>query len=171
MQELKKYYLFPSNLFVEREPYVVTTILGSCVAICLYDPTLKIGGINHYMLPYWNGQGLASPRYGNIAIERLIERIILLGSKKNNLKAKLFGGAEVIDTHISNFHIGERNIEIAIDMLSEHGIPIIAKSIGGKQGRRIEFNTSTGEVRLKYIQKSDAAELNDFSKKKHQGKV
>jgi len=64
------HFLYPAALFASRTPHMVTTILGSCVAICLYDPILKFGGINHYMLPLWNGQGLASPKYGNIAIEK-----------------------------------------------------------------------------------------------------
>ena len=70
-----KHYLYPSALFAEKEQYMVDTILGSCVAVCLFDTKLKIGGINHYMLPLWNGNGLASPKFGNIATEKLIEKI------------------------------------------------------------------------------------------------
>ncbi|HSA03967.1 MAG TPA: chemotaxis protein CheD [Tenuifilaceae bacterium] len=153
MEELKQHYLYPAALFADKEPHVVNTILGSCVAVCLYDPKTKRGGINHYMLPLWNGQGLASPKYGNIAIERLIERMIALGSSKADLQAKVFGGGEVIETNIANFQIGDRNIKIALELLGEHKIPIVAKSLGGKLGRKIEFVTHTGEVRQKYIQK------------------
>ena len=64
-----KHYLYPSALFVKKEGHMVTTVLGSCVAVCLYDKVMGIGGINHYMLPFWNGNELASPKYGNIAIE------------------------------------------------------------------------------------------------------
>ncbi|HPD95788.1 MAG TPA: chemotaxis protein CheD [Tenuifilaceae bacterium] len=155
MSEVQSYYLYPSALFAEKEAHLVSTILGSCVAVCLYDPVLNIGGINHFMLPLWNGQGLASPRYGNIAIERLIERMLLLGSKKGNLKGKVFGGAEVIETKVANFYIGERNIKVAVDMLLEQNIPIVAKSVGGKLGRKILFNTQTGEVKQKYIEKQN----------------
>ncbi len=167
MDELKSHYLYPASLFADKEPHVVTTILGSCVAVCLYDQELKQGGINHYMLPLWNGQGLASPRYGNIAIERLIERMVALGSKKDNLKAKLFGGGEVLDTNLDSFHIGQRNIAIAMELLAEHGIPVVAKSVGGKQGRKIEYNTATGEVRHKFIQKSlNSEDVKSTSSKK-----
>lgn len=154
MDVLKSHYLYPASLFADKEPHVVTTILGSCVAVCLWDPVLGQGGINHYMLPLWNGQGLASPRYGNIAIERLVERLVALGSRKENLKAKVFGGGEVLDTNLDSFHIGQRNIKIAMEMLADYGIPVIAQSVGGKQGRKIEFTTSTGEVRQKYIQRT-----------------
>jgi chemotaxis protein CheD len=113
-----------------------------------------MGGINHYMLPYWNGQGLASPKYGNIAIERLIDKMVSYGCNKNNLKAKIFGGGEVIETNIVQFHIGLRNIEVAKAMLEEMKIPIVSSSVGGKLGRKIEFFTGTGDVRQKYVQKT-----------------
>jgi len=154
MSHIKTHYLFPASLFAEKEPYLVTTILGSCVAVCLYDTVLKQGGLNHFMLPLWNGQGLASPRYGNIAIERLIDRMVFLGSKKENLIAKVFGGGEVLQTSHDNFHIGQRNIQIAFELLAEHGIAVVAKSVGGNQGRKIEFNTFTGEVKQKFILRS-----------------
>lgn len=151
--EPKTHFLYPSTLFVSKEQYVVNTILGSCVAVCLFDPITKTGGINHYMLPFWNGEGLASPKYGNIAIERMVEKMISLGCKKSNLIAKIFGGGEVIDTQISQFHIGERNIAVAYQMLKELNIAISGQSVGGKNGRKIQFNTSTGAVLQKMIAK------------------
>jgi len=152
--ELKTHFLYPSTLFASKTPYLVNTILGSCVAVCMYDPVLKIGGINHYMLPLWNGEGLASPKYGNIAIEKLLEKMTNNGSKKSNIIAKVFGGGEVIDTNISQFHIGERNILIAQQVLKELNIRISGQSLGGKNGRKIQFNTGTGAVLQKIIQKS-----------------
>src|SRR5512145_2307535 len=124
--EIQTHFLYPATLFAHKEPHIVSTILGSCVSVCLWDPALQIGGINHYMLPLWNGQGLASPKYGNIAIEKLIERMLQMGSKKTNLKAKVFGGGEVIETQISHFQIGERNIVLAMEALKEEKIPIIS---------------------------------------------
>jgi chemotaxis protein CheD len=141
-------------MFASAQPAEVTTILGSCVAVCLWDRYLGIGGINHYMLPTWNGMELASPKYGNIAIERLVEKMLQLGCKKNNLVAKVFGGGEVITVASSTMHIGERNIMVAEDMLQERNIPIIGRSTGGKNGRKIIFNTHTGEVLQCYIKNS-----------------
>ena len=154
MEDVKTHFLYLSSLFASNEPHIVSTILGSCVAVCLFDATTKIGGINHYMLPFWNGQGLASPKYGNIAIERLLEKMIALGCKKSNIRAKVFGGGEVIETNIAQFKIGQRNIELAMEALDDLKIPIVAKSVGGKLGRKIEFNTETGEVKQKYIEKT-----------------
>lgn len=150
---MKKLFLYPAALYADREPTQVVTILGSCVAVCLWDPVRKIGGINHFMLPLWNGEGLASPRYGNIAIDKLIEQMTELGSRKKNLKAKVFGGGEVLEIQNASFNIGLRNIEMGINQLQEHNIPIISKSVGGKFGRKILFYTGTGEVRMKYVGK------------------
>ena len=155
MDNYGTHFLYPAALFASKDPHRINTILGSCVAVCLWDPMLKIGGINHYMLPLWNGQGLASPKYGNIAIEKLLEKMKSFGSNQRNLKAKVFGGGEVIETNISQFHIGERNIQIAFEMLDEYKIPVLGKSVGGKQGRKIQFDTFTGEVKQKLIQRTE----------------
>lgn len=150
---LSTHFLLPSEMFYSREPHLVNTILGSCVSVCLYDTSLHIGGINHYMLPFWNGMGLASPKYGNIATEKLIAQMLHLGSKKDNLVAKVFGGAEVINVGSNTFNIGKRNIEIAISMLRDNNIRILASDTGGNLGRKIQFNTQTGTVMMKLIQK------------------
>lgn len=153
MEELKTHFLYPSALFANTDTVLVNTILGSCVAVCLFDPYLQIGGINHYMLPLWNGQGLASPKYGNIAIEKLIEKMESLGSKKSNMIAKVFGGANIFESKLEQFQIGERNIAIAGQVLGEQRIKIVSSSTGGHLGRKIQYLTSTGEVRQKMIEK------------------
>ncbi|HAN77553.1 MAG TPA: chemotaxis protein CheD [Bacteroidales bacterium] len=150
----KTHYLYPSALFASPEPYQITTILGSCVAVCLWDRVLQIGGMNHYMLPLWNGAGLASPKYGNIAIPALVEKLERMGSEKKNLVAKVFGGGEVISTSNSNFNIGARNIVLAQQTLQELNIRIVAHSYGGSSGRKILFYTKTGEVMHRFIQQT-----------------
>ena len=151
MQELKKQYLLPSQLFVTKANYKITTVLGSCVAICMWDNVNKIGGMNHYMLPFWNGKGLPSPKYGNIAIEKLLKKMIEAGSSQKYIKAKVFGGGDVLGTDSKIFNIGERNINLAIKELKEYKIEIVAKSVGGKRGRKILFCTDTGMVKQKYV--------------------
>lgn len=147
----KKHYLYPGALFADKEDYVVTTILGSCVSVCLWDVVLRIGGINHYMLALWNGEGLPSPKYGNIAITKLIEKMINFGSRKNNLKAKVFGGATVLQSTNGILNVSHRNITLAKDMLQEEKIPIITSDLGGNLGRKIIFSTESGKVLLKKI--------------------
>lgn len=152
---LPKIYLHPSNLFVNKKPHIVSTVLGSCVSVCLWDQTVRAGGINHYMLPLWNGEGLQSPRYGNIAIAKLIEKMLSIGCKRSNLKAKVFGGASINQVADGNFlNIGERNIIIARDVLAEEGVSIVSSDVGGKYGRRLIFFTETGKVKIKIVQPS-----------------
>lgn len=151
MNEPEQYYLYPSALFASPKSHKIVTVLGSCVSVCLWDPTTAIGGMNHFMLPLWNGNGFASPKFGNIAIEKLIEKLVNLGCKKINLQAKVFGGGAVIETNNANFCVGARNAQLAMELLEEHRIPVVAQSVGGKNGRKLMFMTSTGEVFQKII--------------------
>jgi len=153
MIEYKKHFLYPAAMFTSKEPHVITTLLGSCVSIFLYDTHLKIGGVNHYMLPLWNGDGLASPKYGNIAIKMLLEKMKGMGSQQDNLVAKVFGGAAVLQTKKQVFFIGDRNVDVAYEYIRNENIKIVAASTRGKHGRKLLFNTYTGEVKQKYIEK------------------
>ena len=128
------HYLLAGSLFVHEERHFVTTVLGSCVSVCLWDCVRNRGGINHYMLPFWNGEGLASP-------------------DKRNLRAKVFGGGIVLNVTNPFMNIGERNIQLAEDMLHSENIPIISADTGGKFGRKLIFNTETGSVFLKKLTK------------------
>lgn len=151
MSEVLKHYLYPSMIKVAQEPVEIHTILGSCVAVCLFDSIKKNGGMNHFMLPFWNGRGLASPKYGNIAGQRLMEHMLAMGSEKKDLIAKVFGGGNVLESATRSNDIGQRNIETALDILAEHGVPVVSKSTGGELGRKIIFETQTGKVRQRYI--------------------
>jgi len=147
---LSKHYLLPSTLFAEKEAHQIDTVLGSCVAVCLFDTKLKIGGMNHYMLPLWNGEGLASPKFGNIANDKLFDKMLRMGCVKQNIIAKVFGGANQIN---STINIGDRNIQIAKEQLSYYGIRVIKESLGGSVGRKIRFDSSTGEVLMRFLSK------------------
>lgn len=98
------------------------------------------------MLPLWNGEGLATPKYGNIAIEKLIARVLAMGCSQQSLVAKIFGGANVTGAGNEVFMIGDRNIMLAFQMLEEYGIPVVASDVGGRVGRKIVMHTSTGVV-------------------------
>ncbi len=145
------HYLLPGNIFAHRDEYTVTTVLGSCVSVCLWDPASGIGGINHYMLPLWNGDGLASPRYGNIAIEKLIEKMLDLGADRGRLRAKIFGGGDVLKVTNSFMKIGARNVVLAQDILRDEKIPIISSDTGGQNGRKLLYNTRTGVALVKLL--------------------
>jgi chemotaxis protein CheD len=153
LEDQKQYYLYPSSIIIRNEG-LIQTILGSCVAVCLFDRKSKRGGMNHFMLPFWNGEGLETPRYGNVAIPKLIADMLDSGSQKRDLIAKLFGGGKIIGEENSFFHVGEKNIDIAIRLLNEFMIPVTASSTGGDRGRKIWFNPVTGEVIQQYIIKT-----------------
>ena len=146
----ERYFLFPSSLHVVTEPTEIQTVLGSCVAVCLYDKVRRFGGMNHYMLPLWKGEGLATPKFGDISIEKLIARMLSMEGEKRNIVAKVFGGAEqYVDGSI--YEIGKRNIEVAVSILGDHGITIVGSSTGGRVGRRILFHSASGQVLMKYL--------------------
>lgn len=147
-------YLYPGMLFAEPGDYGVTTVLGSCVSVCLWDPAARIGGINHYLLPFWNGDGLRTPKYGNIAIPMLVEKLLQAGASKASIKAKIFGGAKVLESTSGLLNVGERNIHYAEGALEEARIPVIGKDVGGTSGRKLLFSTGTGDVFVKKLNKS-----------------
>jgi chemotaxis protein CheD len=143
-------YLHPGQLFVSADRYAVTTILGSCVAVCLWDPVTQIGGINHFLLPSFSGEGIASPRFGNIAIGALLDQLARLGCQKHNLLAKMFGGACVLEAFRNREHrLGTKNIEAARDLLESEAIPLVGHDVGGQRGRKVIFHTDDGTAWVK----------------------
>jgi len=143
-------YLHPGQIFVTAEPTAVMTILGSCVAVCLWDGQLKVGGMNHYLLPHWVNEGEASPRFGNVAIQRLIERLAALGSHAAHLQAKVFGGACVLEAFRTR-HLGTKNVEVARRFLQEASIPVVHEDVGGQRGRKLIFHVDDGATSVKLL--------------------
>lgn len=147
-EAVNKHFLFPGTIFAEPQEYLISTVLGSCVAVCLWDKVIRRGGMNHIMLPLWNGEGLATPKYGNIAMEKLFAKVLSIGCRRENLVAKVFGGANVNGTGLEVFMIGDRNATLAFQMLEELRIPVAAKDVGGRVGRKIIMNSESGVVML-----------------------
>ncbi len=145
-QSINKHFLYPGTIFAEPREYQISTVLGSCVAVCLWDHVACRGGMNHIILPLWNGEGLATPKYGNIAMERLLGKVLSIGCRRECLVAKVFGGANVSGTGLELYMIGDRNITLAFEMLEEFKIPVVANDVGGRVGRKIIMNSKTGVV-------------------------
>lgn len=145
-------YLHPGQCYVSSDPAAVTTILGSCVSVCLWDPALSIGGMNHYLLPYWAGGSSASFRYGNVAVQCLIENLLTLGCARERLVAKLFGGGCVIDAfNEGENHLGTKNVRVARTLLGEAGIRVAGEDVGGRHGRKLIFQTDDGVAWVKSL--------------------
>lgn len=148
-------FIHVGQIHVDRAPGAISTVLGSCVAVCLYDPVSGIGGMNHYLLPFWNGNGLQSPKFGNIAIPKLIDAMLTHGANPKTTEAKLFGGASMRALNSDSMMIGHKNILVAREILIEYNIPIIAEDVGGQLGRKIQLNLEGGKVLMKYAQRSE----------------
>ena len=161
MITLPKQMLYPADIFADKTPCIVSTVLGSCVSVCLYDPVLQHGAINHFILPNWNGTDLSTLKYGNMSTIRILEILLRFGSKFENVVAKVYGGAEVLKGMSANFHIGSRNVTIAFEILNEFKIPILESDVKGNRGRKIVFNTFTGIVDMEYIRYKEARKEGD----------
>jgi chemotaxis protein CheD len=147
-----EHFLYPSAIYADVRASRVQTILGSCVSVCLYDQISGIGGINHYMLPWWTGTDLPSPKYGDVAISRLIEKMLMIGCQQKNLVAKLFGGADQHSMGHESFNVGMRNISAAEKILKMEQIQIIARSTGGSTGRKLIYHTDTNQAFIRFLQ-------------------
>jgi chemotaxis protein CheD len=145
-RDLIRVYLQPGQLYASGQPSAVTTVLGSCVAICLWDPVESVGGMNHYLLPFFAGNASqGSPRFGNVAVAQLVERLVALGAARGRLQAKVFGGACVLEAfQARQGHLGEKNAGVAFKLLEELGIPIVSRDVGGRSGRKLIFHTDLG---------------------------
>lgn len=138
---------------------ILVTILGSCVAVCMRDPVAGVGGMNHFLLAEsasgeWGGV-TAATRYGNHAMETLINDIIHMGGVRTRFETKIFGGGHVID---SNLAIGANNVKFAEEYLANEGMPIAAKHVGGFHPRRIHYSPQTGKVQMLLLRRqADAA--------------
>jgi len=149
---LPRKFIHVGEIFVGIKPTEIVTVLGSCVGVCLYDKVELIGGMNHYLLPLWNGNGLESPKYGNVAIPKLIENMENIGCLRRNMEAKIFGGANIHRANSEGQLIGQKNVLIAKEVLREWGIPIKAEDTGGNNGRRIMMISDVNRIILKYVQ-------------------
>ncbi|MEA2165688.1 MAG: chemotaxis protein CheD [Thermoanaerobaculia bacterium] len=149
---MRRVYLFPGSIVTSSQPLMVTTILGSCVSICLWDPAAKVGGINHFLLPKNPLTEQSDLRYGNTATERLIEEMLAKGVKKQRIVAKLVGGASILAGSAgSRQSIGDQNVGIARQLLARHGIQVSGEQTGGTRGRKLLFHTGNGCVFSKEI--------------------
>ncbi|MDX9962550.1 MAG: chemotaxis protein CheD [Desulfobacter postgatei] len=139
--------------FVTSQDVVIHTVLGSCVAVCMYDPEKKIGGMNHILMPSNPDINKydASARYGINAMELLINAIMRLGGNRKKIVAKTFGGANLLMGVSQETAVGTRNVEFVVNFLRAEKIKILSRDFGGHDSRKIFFHIGTGEVFLKRV--------------------
>ena len=137
-----------------RQPTVLRTVVGSCVAVCLVDPLTRVGGMNHFMLPA-PGRGTEKPqnpaRFGIHAMDLLIAAMQKAGAERHRLQGKVFGGGHVLALPINGDGIAERNIRFIDEFMVTEGIPVVSRDLGGYLPRRIHFHSDTGKVYVKRL--------------------
>ena len=156
---VNEYFLNPGELIFSKKPIVVKTVLGSCVAVAIHDKRLKFGGMCHYLLPVSPSDVHNSTKYGNIAINTLLYKFKQKGSNREDLVATIAGGAFIIFDEKEIFFIGDKNIDIATEILREQRIQIKQMWTGGDHGKRVLFNTGTNKIIVENLEKITIEDL------------
>lgn len=149
--------LLPGEYYVTCKDEVIFTVLGSCVSACVRERRLGIGGMNHFMLPLDRSNGKSAwtdvdassaTRYGNVAMERLINDILKLGGQRANLEFKVIGGGKVLDMALD---VGAGNAAFVRDYLQTEGFIVSAEDLGDRFARKVYYSPMTGKVRVKRL--------------------
>lgn len=144
-------YLHGGQLHVAQGEVTVTTILGSCVSVCLFDPVASVGGINHYLLPHSGGRE-PSPRFGDVAMRMLLDQVLARGARRERLGAKVFGGAGMLDAFRRGQRpLGMENGLLALEFLREESVAVLQQDVGGSFGRKLVFRVGDGSAWVKRL--------------------
>ncbi len=139
-------YLLPGDLVVTTEQIKLITVLGSCVAVCMFDRERKVAGMNHYMLPVNKANDPNLFKYGDTSLSHMLNQMIKLGAQKGNIICRVYGGGSMFSKVGPSFNIGQQNVEMALKFLQNNDF--IPKSVetGGTSGRKVIFDTSAGVI-------------------------
>ncbi|HJV67301.1 MAG TPA: chemotaxis protein CheD [Geomonas sp.] len=153
-------FLKPGEVMVAVSPTIITTLLGSCVAVTMFTPRLKLGGICHVLLPVCRRERdcdrcQEAGKFVPCAIGLMLKEMTALGVTRGEIEAKIFGGADMFDSEMLRNSVGRQNIEMALSTLESESIRVVTRDLGGKRGRKIVFFTGTGEVLLKRLRKTE----------------
>lgn len=141
--------LLPGEFYVTERSIALTTVLGSCVAACIRDRDLAVGGMNHFMLPD-SEAGAGSARYGSYAMEVLVNELLKLGAARSRLEAKVFGGGAVL-RHMTECNVGARNAAFVLDYLKAERIPVVAQDLGDSCPRKVLYLPQTGRAMVRHL--------------------
>jgi chemotaxis protein CheD len=144
--------VLPGEFFVHDEDILVLTTLGSCIAACLWDRNMRIGGMNHFLLPEGgsSGQGGDSGRYGSYAMDLLIGELVKRGATRATLEAKVFGGGAVING-MNTINVGQQNTEFVLDYLRTERITVVSKDVLDIYPRKVCFLPASGKAMVKKL--------------------
>jgi chemotaxis protein CheD len=149
---MKQIFLLPGQWAVPHEPSELTTILGPCVALCLFDRVRGMGGMNHFLLAAGGANGRERSRYGDTSCEDLVQCFFASGSRALDIEARIVGGANVGRLVTAGGEsLGERNAEMARRVMRQHGITVGFEDTGGSNARRLRYRTGVGVLEVKTI--------------------
>lgn len=147
----------PGGFYYSTQKQLLTTVLGSCIAVCIYDEFSQTGGMNHFMLPRIHHAKSGSEfehttegtaRYGTWAMEQLINTMMRHGVKKRNMQFKIFGGGKMFGQDID---IGQQNIDFIFEYMQSEQLNVVAHDVGSNHPRKVNFFTGTGNVQMKRL--------------------
>jgi chemotaxis receptor (MCP) glutamine deamidase CheD len=145
------------GIFASNSPSVVRTVLGSCIAVCLYEPVTRVGGMNHFMLPAGGSDLTVNARYGIHSMELLINECMKSGGDRRLFTAKVFGGGHVLRIRETDGNVPQINIKFALEFLKTENIPIVKQDLGGYSAREVCFYTDSGKVLMRRQTKDEQA--------------
>lgn len=144
-------FLPPGDLFASADPTIVTTVVGSGVAICLFHADRRTAGLCHYTLPLCPQRTTSSTRFGDSSFRALIARLEELGCAAEGMTARVFGGSH-ISLHASPMRtLGDENVTVALNLLGTAGIPIVERGVGGNKGRQLAYRTDDGTITIRML--------------------
>lgn len=151
--------IHPGELYLSRKPCKISTLLGSCVAVCVHNKDKLFGGMNHYMLPRKSKRAvkLDDYRFGDVSIRTLLDKMLLIDPDPDNVVVKIFGGGMVVPA-LEKANIGQENVKIAREIIEEYGLTIENECVELKTGLKIIFNNYTNQVFVKRIRKEERTE-------------
>jgi chemotaxis protein CheD len=176
--------ILPGEFYVTAQDEIVVTVLGSCVSACVRDSVFGIGGMNHFMLPIqlgdggsWEKKGLGlATRYGNHAMEHLVNEILKNGGMRKNLEVKVFGGGKILAQMTD---IGEKNIQFVLEYINTEGLKLLNQDLGDIYPRKVQYHPKSGKVRVKKLRSlhndtitaREREYLHTIASKKHEGEI
>ncbi len=142
--------LLPADYYIGDDDIAIVTVLGSCVAACIRDPAIGIGGMNHFMLPDGDADGGSGARYGSYSMELLINGLLKRGARRERLEAKVFGGGNVLQNFTHNL-VGTRNSDFVLRYLADERITVLAQDLLGIHPRKVCYFPGTGSALVKRL--------------------
>ena len=151
MAAIARKFLRPGDFYAARRPVLAETLVGSCVTVCLYNAKAGFGAMNHFLRdrPRQRSESNVG-QFGTTATGYIVKAVLRLDDDPRHYRASIFGGAAVLKSGTGDSGIGPANVDAALEVLHAAGIRVVHREVGGTRGRRVKFNTQTGEIECRF---------------------